>query len=155
MTYPLPATGVFVGTLHLFPVRIYYEDTDLSGIVYHANYLRYMERARSDWIAHLGMNQRAFLEEAQSTFFVIRGLQMDFFSPARLEDALVVESTILAMGGASGQLRQRIVRPEADGSRTRLTEAVVRVAFVGGDGRPKRLPKQLQSRMSELVVETS
>jgi acyl-CoA thioester hydrolase len=152
---PLPATGVFDGALHRFPVRIYYEDTDLSGIVYHANYLRYMERARSDWIAKLGMDQRAFLEDAHATFFVIRNLAMDFFSPARLEDALVVESSVLEMGGASGRLRQRIVRPEATGELTRLTEAVVRVAFVGGDGRPKRLPKELQSRMSALVVETN
>jgi acyl-CoA thioester hydrolase len=152
---PTPASGVFSGTLHLFPVRIYYEDTDLSGIVYHANYLRYMERARSDWIAQLGMDQRSFLEEVQSLFFVIRGLQMDFFSPARLEDALVVESAVLEMGGASGRLRQRILRPDADGSQTRLTEAVVRIAFVGGDGKPKRLPKQLQSRMSALVVATN
>jgi acyl-CoA thioester hydrolase len=155
MIFPAPAAGTFDGNVHYFPVRIYYEDTDLSGIVYHANYLRYMERARSDWIAQLGMDQRAFLEDAQSTFFVIRNLQMDFFSPARLEDALVVESAVLEMGGASGRLRQRILRPDADGSQTRLTEAVVRIAFVGGDGRPKRLPKQLQSRMSALVVATN
>jgi acyl-CoA thioester hydrolase len=151
---PAPATGIFDGQLHRFPVRIYYEDTDLSGIVYHANYLRYMERARSDWIRQLGMDQRAFIEDAQSTFFVIRNIQMDFVAPARLDDILIVESTVLEMGGASSRLRQTIVRVQETDEQTRLTDAVVRVAFVGGDGKPKRLPKELQSRMSALVQET-
>jgi acyl-CoA thioester hydrolase len=140
---PAPATGIFDG-----------QDTDLSGIVYHANYLRYMERARSDWIRQLGMDQRAFIEDAQSTFFVIRNIQMDFVAPARLDDILIVESTVLEMGGASSRLRQTIVRVQETDEQTRLTDAVVRVAFVGGDGKPKRLPKELQSRMSALVQET-
>ncbi len=155
MTPPQPATGIQDGKIHRFPLRTYFEDTDLSGIVYHANYLRYMERARSDWISQIGLDQRAFIEEAQSTFFVIRAVQMEFLAPARLDDVLLVESSVLFMGGASSRMRQTISRQEpAGGSLTRLTDAIVRVAFVGGDGKPKRLPKELQSRMSALVVET-
>jgi acyl-CoA thioester hydrolase len=151
---PQPATGIQDGKVHRFPVRIYYEDTDLSGVVYHANYLRYMERARSDWIAGLGMDQRGLIEAADPAFFVIRGLAMDFFAPARLGDDLIVESRVLAMGGASGRVRQTICR-----GAHRLTDAVVRLAFVGNAGGevlgPKRLPKALQSRMSALVIDTN
>lgn len=154
MTLPTPATGIQDGKLHRFPVRIYYEDTDLSGIVYHANYLRYMERARSDWIRQLGMDQRAFIEGTLSTFFVIRAVEMEFLAPAWLDDVLIVETMVLTMGGASGRLKQTISRKNSSGDNlTRLTDAVVRVAFVGGDGKPKRLPKELQSRMSALVAD--
>jgi acyl-CoA thioester hydrolase len=156
MSAPHPATGIQDGKVHRFPVRIYYEDTDLSGVVYHANYLRYMERARSDWIAGLGagldFDQRGLIEAAHRTFFVIRAISMEFFAPARLGDDLMVESRVLMMGGASGRMRQTICRGEH-----RLTDAVVRLAFIGDNGQsglgPKRLPKTLQSRMSALVVE--
>jgi acyl-CoA thioester hydrolase len=150
---PQPASGIQDGLVHRFPVRIYYEDTDLSGVVYHANYLRYMERARSDWIGQLGMDQRGLLEGPQAQFFVIRSVQMDFLAPARLGDGLIVESRVLEMGGASGRVRQTIRRGD-----DRLTDAVVRMAFIGVDGQgglsPKRLPKALQSRMSALVIDT-
>jgi acyl-CoA thioester hydrolase len=152
MTHPLPATGVQDGKVHRFPVRIYFEDTDLSGLVYHANYLRYMERARSDWVTLLGMDQRAMIGQKQPLYFVIRGLTLDFLAPARLGNDLVVESRLLQLGGASGRIRQTICR-----GAVRLTDSVVRMAFVGDDGRggigPKRLPKALQSRMSALVNE--
>jgi acyl-CoA thioester hydrolase len=144
---PTPPVGIFTGALHLFPVRIYYEDTDISGLVYHANYLRYMERARSDWIGQLGMDQRGALENAARSFFVVRGLAIDYLKPAQLDDALVIQSSLTALGGASMTLQQSIWRAE-----TQLIDATVRIAFVGGDGKPKRLPKPLREAMSTLLV---
>jgi acyl-CoA thioester hydrolase len=147
MNMPMPPAGVFSGALHQFPVRIYYEDTDISGLVYHANYLRYMERARSDWIGQLGMDQRGALENTQRLFFVVRGLAIDYLKPAHLGDALIIQSNLIVLGGASMTLQQRIWRAE-----TQLIDATVRIAFVGGDGKPKRLPNQLREAMSTLLV---
>ncbi len=145
--HPLPAVGVFNGPLHHFPVRIYYEDTDLSGLVYHANYLRYMERARSDWIEQLGLDQRATLEAPKPLFFVVAELTIRYLRPAKLGDALLITSTLTALGGASMTVSQRIAC-----NTTQLTDAVVRIGFVGSDGRPRRLPKPLHAAMSALLV---
>jgi acyl-CoA thioester hydrolase len=147
MTNPLPTTGIFAGQLHHFPVRIYYEDTDLSGLVYHANYLRYMERARSDWIGQLGMDQRGNLEAPEPLFFVVAELTIRYIRPAKLGDALVVTSTLTGLGGASMTVSQGIAC-----NTTQLTDAAVRIGFVGADGRPRRLPKPLHGAMSALLV---
>lgn len=130
-----PASGRFEGGVHLFPVRVYFEDTDLSGIVYHANYLRFMERARSDMLRLAGIDQRAAMEAGEGAYAVV-DLAIKFRSPARLEDDLVVESTVEEIRAASCVIHQRV----RQGTRI-LTEATVQAALVSDQGRPLRQPR--------------
>lgn len=134
MTLPVPPAGRFDGPVHLFPIRVYYEDTDLSGVVYHANYLRWFERARSDMLRLLGIDQRAAHEAGEGSFAVSE-LAIRYAAPARLDDAVLVETRTLSLGGASFRLAQFARRGE-----TLLAGATVRIGFVTPDGRPRRQP---------------
>jgi acyl-CoA thioester hydrolase len=143
------STGALDGTLrdggHVQPVRVYYEDTDFSGVVYHANYLRFMERGRTNYLRLLGADQRALFEEAAAEApgfaFVVRSMQIDFHKPARMDDVLEVITTPVEVKGASIVLHQRVNR---DGDL--LVEATVQVAFVSG-GRARPIPKALRTMM--------
>ncbi|ABD87481.1 4-hydroxybenzoyl-CoA thioesterase [Rhodopseudomonas palustris BisB18] len=131
---------------HRMLVRVYYEDTDFSGIVYHANYLRFLERGRSNYLRLLGADQRALFSdgvgEAPGYAFVVRAMQLEFLRSARMDDLLEVETRPLEVKGASITMGQRILR---DG--TVLFEAKVKVAFVSG-GRPRPIPKAIRTAMS-------
>ena len=129
----MPASGGFEGRVHLFPLRVYFEDTDLSG-VYHANYLRYMERARSDMLRVAGIDQRAHFE-GDGAAYAIHDLQIRYAAPARLDDALVVQSTVEAVTPARVVIHQTVRRDAL-----LLTRGVVTAALVGPDGRPRRQP---------------
>jgi acyl-CoA thioester hydrolase len=129
-----PYSGRFDGARHLFALRVYYEDTDLSGIVYHANYLRWFERARSDMLRLLGIYQRSAQETGEGVYSVA-DLFIRYLAPARLDDAVTVESSLIELGAASVRLNQRALRGE-----TLLAEAQVRVGFIAPDGRPRRQP---------------
>jgi acyl-CoA thioester hydrolase len=129
-----PHSGRFDGPRHLFAVRVYYEDTDLSGIVYHANYLRWFERARSDMLRLLGIDQRA-AKEAGKGFYSVAELTIRYRAPARLDDPVTIETRALELGAASVRLRQRALRGE-----DLLAEAEIRVGYVSPDGRPQRQP---------------
>ncbi|WP_294191212.1 YbgC/FadM family acyl-CoA thioesterase [uncultured Sphingomonas sp.] len=131
---PLPASGGFEGRVHLFPLRVYFEDTDLSGVVYHANYLRYMERARSDMLRVAGIDQRAHFDGGGGAY-AIHDLQIRYAAPARLDDALVVESSVAAVTPARVVIHQTVRRDAV-----LLTRGVVTAALVGPDGRPRRQP---------------
>lgn len=133
---PQPPTGQFEGPLHRFGVRVYYEDTDLSGVVYHANYLRWFERARSDMVRLLGIDQRAAIERGEGAY-AVADLQLAYKSPARLDDAVLIETRCTRIGAASLGMHQRALR---DG--TLLTEVTLRVGFVAPDGRPRRQPSE-------------
>ena len=98
MVNPEPASGTFDGALHLFPVRVYFEDTDLSGVVYHANYLRFMERAWSDMLGVVGIDQRAAFDSGEGVY-AVADLSIKYRRPARLDDALTVVSHVRAVGG--------------------------------------------------------
>ena len=126
------------GNAHVLPVRVYYEDTDSGGVVYHANYLRYCERARSDCLRLLGIHQSALPEMG----FVVRRMTCDFIAPARLDDLLEVETRLLAQAGARLELEQRVMRENHT-----VFKASVTVALVDGRGRPKRLPPDLAARL--------
>ena len=130
---------------HLLPVRVYYEDTDFSGSVYHASYLRFMERGRTDYLRLLGADQRALFEqtenEAPGFSFVVRSMSIDFFKPARFSDLLHVVTHPQEVKGASILLQQQVMRGEE-----LLVEAAVRVAFVSG-GRARPIPKPLRLAM--------
>jgi len=130
---------------HYQSVRVYYEDTDFSGVVYHASYLRFMERGRTNYLRLLGADQRALFEaveqEAPGFAFVVRSMQIDFRKPARMDDVLEITTEPREVKGASVVLHQIVSR---DGET--LVEATVQVAFVAG-GRARPIPKPLREAM--------
>ena len=130
---------------HHFVVRVYYEDTDFTGIVYHANYLRYMERARTNYLRLIGAGHRELFEAAQEEApgfaFVVRSMTIDFLKPARMDDLLEVVTHPKEVKGASTRLFQQVRRGDDV-----LLEAEVRVAFVSG-GRARPIPRPLRIAM--------
>jgi acyl-CoA thioester hydrolase len=137
--------GALRGGGHVMQVRVYYEDTDFSGIVYHANYLRFMERGRTNYLRLLGAGHRALFEQAQQEApgfaFVVRSMQIEFLKPARMDDVLEITTSPHEVKGASITLRQCVTRGTEF-----LIEAVVRVAFVSG-GRARPIPRPLRLAM--------
>ena len=124
-----------------FAVRVYYEDTDFSGNVYHANYLKYCERARSDYLRVMGVDQTAMFASGEA--FVVRHMACDFLRPAKFEDELEVETHLKAMTGARFELAQVVKRgPET------LFSALVTVAIIDKVGRPKRISPALAQTLS-------
>jgi len=143
---PEPPSGRFDGTRHLFPVRVYFEDTDLSGVVYHANYLRWFERARSDMLRLLGIDQRA-AHEAGEGAFAVTDLALRYLRPARLDDAVVIESTVAAVSRVTCSLIQKALLGDV-----LLCDAHVRVAFVSPGGRARRQPAHFTAAFSSLLA---
>jgi acyl-CoA thioester hydrolase len=147
---PLSNTSALDGEIrdgrHLLPVRVYYEDTDFSGVVYHASYLRFMERGRTNYLRLLGADQRAMFDEAAKEApgfaFVVRSMQIDFRKPARMDDVLEIATAPIEVKGASIVLHQRVSR-----GGELLVEATVQVAFVSG-GRARPIPKALRAALS-------
>lgn len=127
--------------IHLLPVRVYYEDTDAGGVVYHANYLKFCERGRTDFLRVLGINQ----SELNDLLFVVRRMDCDFRRPAKLDDLLEVRSRFLEMAGARLELDQEVRR---DGEV--LFQASVTAALIDRQGRPRRLPAELAGRIKSL-----
>ena len=148
MVHPAPATGVFDGPVHHFPVRVYFEDTDLSGVVYHANYLRFMERARSDMLARVGIDQRAAFDNNEGVY-AVADLSIKYRRPARLDDALTVVSHVQAVGAATATIHQAVMRAHEI-----LTEATVTAAFLTREGRPQRQPKPWVDAFARLMPTT-
>ncbi len=130
-----PYSGRFEAGTHLFALRIYFEDTDAGGVVYHSSYLRFMERARSDMMRVAGIDQRGAMERGEGTY-VVAEVGMRYKAPARLDDALLVVSRIGRMRGASCLVHQRVMR-----GAEMLVEADIMVALIGPDGRPRRQPR--------------
>jgi acyl-CoA thioester hydrolase len=126
---------------HSFPLRVYYEDTDAAGMVYHANYLKFAERGRSEMLRSFGFPHRKLGAE-DGVGFAVRRCLIEYLAPARLEDALVVDTTLSAIGAATLQLRQRIRR-----GGELLADLDILVACIGSDGRPRRLPGALRAML--------
>src|SRR5262245_47834317 len=131
---------------HVMSVRVYYEDTDFSGLVYHASYLRFMERGRTNYLRLLGADQRALFEEtereAPGFAFVVRSMQIEFLKPSRMDDLLTLVTATAEVRGASVTLHQQVMRDDDV-----LIDAHVKVAFVSG-GRARPIPKPLRLAMS-------
>ncbi|OYY91226.1 MAG: thioesterase [Sphingomonas sp. 28-66-16] len=140
-----PVEGRFVGREHRLPVRVYFEDTDLSGIVYHANYLRWMERGRSDMLRRAGIDQRAAFEAGEGAY-AVSDLAIRYRAPARLDDALVVISRLHKIRPASCRIHQRVMR-----SGLLLAEAEVTAAFVAPSGRARRQPSSWIAAFERLL----
>lgn len=122
---------------HRLTIRVYYEDTDLAGIVYYANYLKFIERARSEWVRGLGIDQ-VTMKRDQGLVFAVRRVEADYISPAHFDDVIEVRSAPVALSPARIILRQEIFRSE-----TRLFTAIVTLVCLDRQGRPQRLPPAL------------
>jgi acyl-CoA thioester hydrolase len=131
-------SGRLEGGAHLLPVRVYYEDTDFTGVVYHASYLRFMERGRTDFLRLAGVDQSVLHADGEGLIFAVRRMTIDFLKPARMDDVLLVETRTREVRGASLVIAQAIRRGEEA-----LLTADVRVAAIAG-GRPARSPDQLR-----------
>ena len=142
---PTPPGGRFDGPRHLYAVRVYYEDTDLSGIVYHANYLRWFERARSDMLRLLGIDQRAAIELGEGAW-AVASMDIAFRRPAKLDDDVVIESRAVDLRAASVRIQQTARRAGEV-----LVEAGVRVGFVAPDGRPRRQPAGWRDKFATVL----
>jgi acyl-CoA thioester hydrolase len=126
---------------HVFPVRVYYSETDAGGMVYHANYLTFAEHARTEYLRTLGVEQQRLFDEA-GFLFVVHRLQVDYKASARLDDALTVESTVTSLKGARITFLQNIMR---DGKI--LVTLTVEIAFINTKGIPKKIPENLQKKL--------
>lgn len=142
---PTPPGGLIDGTRHLYAVRVYYEDTDLSGVTYHANYLRWFERARSDLLRLLEIDQRAAVEAGEGAY-AVADLAIRYLRPAKLDDDVVIETRCTQLRAASCRMRQRAFRGD-----DLLAEAELRVGFVAPDGRPRRQPAAWQAAFQTLL----
>lgn len=138
----LPTHGRFDGRAHLLPVRVYYEDTDFTGVVYHANYVRYFERGRSDFLRAVGIGHAELLEGDSPLAFVVSRMELAFVKPARIDDALVVRTLYEAVRGPRLIIRQAI---ERDGEV--LTRAEVEAVCIHLDGRPRRPSRTLVEKV--------
>ena len=139
-----PYRGGIVGREHRFALSVYFEDTDAAGIVYYANYLRFMERARSDMIRAVGVDQVAELEASGSTYAVV-SVDIRYRRPARLGDDLVIVSTVEAVRASSVDIHQRVMRAGQV-----MTDARVTAAFIDAEGRPRRQPKLWVDKFREV-----
>lgn len=141
-----PATGLIANKIFSYPLRVYYEDTDAGGIVYYANYLKFAERARTEFIRALGVNQEKNLESDQ-TGFVVRSCNIDYIASARLDDALIVTCKVLEIGGASLRLQQEIYHEN-----TLLTQIEVKLVHMSlALKRPVRIDSELSEKIKELI----
>lgn len=123
---------------HTYPIRVYYEDTDMGGIVYHANYLRYIERARSDWVRQLGNDQNAMRDAG--IVWVVRRIEADYIATARFEDRLEVETEMTDLSGVRLTMSQVVRRGE-----TEIFKAVVTAVCMNSAGKPVRLPAEIRA----------
>ena len=129
------------GRIHRFPVRVYYEDTDFSGVVYHANYLRFLERGRTETLRDAGLDHASLFAAEPPIALAVARMEIDFRRPARMDDLLVVETVVAETGGASLTMHQRLLRGDE-----LLVDAKVRIAAVS-QARAVRLPAGLAARL--------
>ncbi|WP_342343856.1 tol-pal system-associated acyl-CoA thioesterase [Chthonobacter albigriseus] len=132
---------------HTHPVRVYWEDTDAGGIVYHASHVRFFERGRTELLRAMGIHQSAHADRSSpdAILFTVRRMEIDYLKPAFLDDALVVETSVLEVGGSRVVLDQRLMRGDQ-----LVAEAKVTVVAVGGNGRPRRIPADMASAFGRL-----
>ena len=145
-----PTSGRFEGREHRLPVRVYYEDTDFTGLVYHANYVRYFERGRSDCLRLMGIGHAELLDGDQPLAFVVSKMELTFLKPARIDDALVVCTRYDAVKGPRLMISQTITR-----GIDVLCRAEVEVVCIHMDGRPRRPTQALKDKVSPWLAPTS
>lgn len=146
MSQDAPSAGRFEGRVHILPVRIYYEDTDFTGLVYHANYVRYCERGRSDFLRLAGVHHSLLLAEAEPLGFAVNKINLEFLKPARIDDALIVRSMFETIKGPRIFISQEIERAGEI-----LVRAEVQVCCISLTGKPKRPPPVLLDRLKPFL----
>ena len=134
--------------IHLWPLRVYYEDVDLAGIVYYANYLKYLERGRSEMVREAGISQRDM--KAAGLVFAVRRVEADYLKPANYDDELVVETRLDALKGASFDMPQRVLR-----GTDVLMEARIKVVILNAQGRAARLPADIRAKVTAIAASDS
>ena len=127
---------------HKFPIRVYYEDTDLAGIVYYANYMKFIERGRSEWVRELGVDQAA-MKRDDGVVFAVRRVEADYHAPAKYDDELIVTTAVETLTGARLVVRQTVERDD-----NVLFEALVTLVAIGESGAPARLPAVFRRKIS-------
>ena len=142
----LQGLGWLEGKVHVLPISVYYEDTDLSGVVYHANYLRYMERGRTEFFRLAGISKMAGLEDEEPTAWAIRSVQVDYLRPARLDDQIHVRSRLTALSGARMKAVQFVTCGE-----TLLVQGRIEACITTLTGKPRRLPQNVQQTLAPFV----
>jgi acyl-CoA thioester hydrolase len=139
--------GHFADQTHYLPIRIYYEDTDFSGVVYHASYLRFMERGRTEYLRLSGVGHGDLLAGETPLAFAVRRMQIDFLRPARIDDVLSVQTRFIAARGARIEAEQQVMSGE-----NILVKAQVQIACIDLQGRPKRLPTSLGAQIAPFLT---
>jgi acyl-CoA thioester hydrolase len=147
-SFDQPYRGGFVGADHHFALTVYFEDTDAYGVVYYANYLKFMERARSDMIRAVGVDQAAELRASGSAYAVVE-VDIKYLRPGRLGEDLLVVSSIEEVRAASVLIHQRVIRGEQQ-----LADARVTAAFLDGQGRPRRQPGDWVEKFKDIASQT-
>ena len=142
-----PYRGGFIGSEHRFALTVYFEDTDTAGVVYYANYLKFMERARSDMLRAVGIDQQAMLQGDGSAYFVVE-VDIKYRRPARLGDDLLVVSNVEQVRASSVDIHQRVMRGEEV-----LSDARVTAAFLDGAGRPRRQPRDWVEKFKAITTD--
>lgn len=140
--------GHFDGKVFILPIRVYYEDTDLSGVVYHANYLRYMERARTEFFRAAGVRV-AYLDDPEPSAWTLRKVSLEFFRPARVEDLIEVHTSALVLTGARLTADQSIKCGE-----TLLTSGHVEACIMSLAGKARRIPQEIRDKLLPFLCET-
>jgi acyl-CoA thioester hydrolase len=140
--------GRIEGDTHVLPVRVYFEDTDFTGLVYHANFLRFCERGRSDFIRLLGIDHRSLAnpKDGEPAVFVVRRIEIDYLKPARIDEVLEVATRCAEIGGATLVLSQEVCRDGAV-----LARAKVSVVLVSDRGKPQRLGQMVRGALERFV----
>ncbi len=140
--------GKIEGTQHILPVRVYFEDTDFTGVVYHATYLRWCERGRSDFVRLLGIHHNELLNpegDTEPSVFVVRHIEIDYLRPAKIDEILEVITETTEVGGATITLSQKVVR---DG--TVLAKLKIKIVLINRSGKPQRIGKMMQEAFSKV-----
>ncbi len=144
-------SGWFEDHRHVYPLRVYYEDTDAAGVVYHSNYLKFAERARTEMMRCLGTEYRSLMQ-SEGVAFAVRSAATEFFLPAHLDDPLMIVTVVEDVGGASMRLSQTVIGATADSADgDALVRMSVRLACIDAALRPARLPKPVRAALQKLV----
>lgn len=143
------AFGRFEGKTHILPIRVYYEDTDLSGLVYHANYLRYMERGRSEYFRSAGITKLAQLDDPEPTAWTLRKVTLEYMRPARIDDLIEVRTRCTALSGARMTADQMIYK---EGEL--LMRGIVEACVITLSGKPRRIPGDVREHLLPFLCET-
>jgi len=140
------SSGWFDGHMHILPVRVYYEDTDFSGVVYHAKYLHFLERGRSEFLRAADIRHQGMLKTAEPLVWVVRRMEIEYLKPARIDDEIEVRTTPNELSGARLRVGQGVWRKSEQ-----LVKADVEACVITFDGKPRRIPDDLRARLGNFL----